>query len=144
MARISHIAIFTDLANVGKLVDFYVDVFGLTVSRRSKSGSVFVTDGYIQVALLVMEARAASPEEAGIMGHRGKGIDHFGITIEADEEAQIHEKLAKHGVSLFLPPLGRPFVEDAFIDVDGNKVDLTKTGLRQLEGVGAGLPLTAE
>ena len=66
---------------------------------------------------------------------RPKGVDHFGFTADKDEIATIHAKLAQHGVKLFKPPAARPYVEDGFLDVDGNKVDLTTDVLRPQETV---------
>ena len=123
MAKIKHIAIFSD--DPERLAKFYVDVFGMKIihrtERREGSGnSVWVTDGYMEVAL-IHPASEASP----------RGINHFGFTFEPDEKAAIFEKLPKCGGELFQPPPGRPYIEDAALDVDGNKFDLSTTGLRR-------------
>jgi catechol 2,3-dioxygenase-like lactoylglutathione lyase family enzyme len=128
MAKIRHIAIVTDRENIEKLVEFYTDVFEMQVTQRydyddPKGGGVFMTDGYLQVAILLPNPK------------RPKGIDHFGFTADPGEIPAIHAKLAKHGVKLFKPPTARPFVEDGFLDVDGNKVDLTTDVLRPQDAV---------
>ena len=61
MAKIRHIAIFTD--DPDELSKFYVDTFGLTITQplRSspESGSwVFLTDGYVHLALISPARRA--------------------------------------------------------------------------------------
>ena len=51
MARIQHIAIFSD--DPEKLAEFYSEVYGMQVSGRSK-GDVWVTDGYMNAAFRLM------------------------------------------------------------------------------------------
>ena len=50
MARIKHIALTTQ--NPAKVATFYKDALGLKEIRRSPSGAVFLTDGYINLAIL--------------------------------------------------------------------------------------------
>ena len=71
MAKIQHIAIFSD--DPEKLAGFYVDTYGMKVTGRSK-GDVWVTDGYMDVAL-IMRKNESAPKP---------GIHHFGFTLEAD------------------------------------------------------------
>jgi catechol 2,3-dioxygenase-like lactoylglutathione lyase family enzyme len=123
MAKIRHIAIVTDRDNIEKLVSFYVDVFGMEVTQRypyreGKGGGVFMTDGYLQVAILLP------------VPNREKGIDHFGFTLDEDEREGVYAKLKAYGIAPFQPPEARPYVEDGIIDVDGNKIDLTTDVLR--------------
>ena len=68
MARIRHIAIFSD--DPEHLAKFYVEVFGMTVKGKTEDGgSVWMTDGYMDIALLKRTSELA-PE----------GVHHFGIT----------------------------------------------------------------
>ena len=117
MAKIKHIAIFSE--NPAKLAEFYKDVFGMKIPGESQ-GDVWVTDGYMDVALISRKSeRAPKP-----------GIHHWGFTLDADEKPKIYEKLIKQG----LPPsdpraedptIDRPYVEDKGHDIDGNRYDLT-------------------
>ena len=50
MARIKHIALTTK--NPDKVAAFYKEGLGLKEIRRSPSGAVFLTDGYINLAIL--------------------------------------------------------------------------------------------
>ena len=122
MARIQHIAFFTEDAE--RMAKFYCEVFGMKVTQRMdrtpESGSAgFITDGYMEVAI----NEPFDPKSP-------KGINHFGFTIDAAERAGIMKRLAERGISPITPPADRPYIEDAVKDVDGNKFDISTTGLR--------------
>lgn len=121
MAKIQHIAVFSD--DPEKLAEFYQDIYGMEITGRS-SGDVWMTDGYMAVALLSRK-HAEAP----------RGINHFGFTITEDEKAEIYRKQTERNLAPFdpraaNPEIVRPFVEDAAFDVDGNKFDLTTAGKR--------------
>lgn len=121
MPQIRHIAIHT--REPEKLAKFYIDVFGMTVhqSYPSVEGSeraVFLTDGYMEVAL-IHDAR----EER-------QGIDHFGFTLDPKEKPAVYEKLASYGIEPRKRPAERPYAEDRLADIQGNKIDVSTTGLR--------------
>ena len=84
-------------------------------------GDVWVTDGYLDFALLSRKSEK-SPKV---------GINHWGFTFEdADEKARAYAKLKAHGLEPWdprkeNPEIDRPFVEDAARDIDGNRFDLT-------------------
>jgi catechol-2,3-dioxygenase len=50
MAKIKHIAIFTE--SPAKLAQFYTEVFGMTVTDTIGDRAVWITDGYVDLALL--------------------------------------------------------------------------------------------
>ena len=113
MAKIRHIAIFSD--DPERLSKFYVDVFGMEVKGTSKNnGAVWMTDGYMDIALLLRRSELA-PE----------GVHHFGITVDPEERAGVFERLAEQDACIMTPPPGRPYVEDAVKDADGNKFDIS-------------------
>ena len=56
MARIKHIALTTK--EPAKVAEFYKTAFGLKELRRSPSGAVFLTDGYIHIAVLTTKGRS--------------------------------------------------------------------------------------
>ena len=121
MARIRHVAVYTD--EPVKLAEFYVDVFGLEKMREvhtAKGGhAVFLSDGYLDFALINPEIRE-SP----------RGIHHFGFTLDPNEREDVLERLKAYGIEPEPAPRDRPFIEDAVFDPDGNKFDLSTTGLR--------------
>jgi hypothetical protein len=126
MALIKHIAIFSD--NPRKLGEFYRDTFGMTITGEdAKGGAVWVTDGYMNVALLPRR-----------MEKSPKGIHHFGFTLDASEKAPVYEKMKKLGLEPYDPRqpgegFERPYIEDAAHDIDGNKFDLSTTDLRKMK-----------
>ncbi len=124
MARIKHIAIFSE--NPAKLAEFYVDVFGMKITGESQ-GDVWVTDGYVDVALISRKSeRAPKP-----------GIHHWGFTLDEDEKAEVYDRLAARNLPpsdprVEDPTIDRPYVEDKGHDPDGNRYDLT-TGKREMD-----------
>jgi catechol 2,3-dioxygenase-like lactoylglutathione lyase family enzyme len=121
VARIKHIAVYTD--DPVKLAEFYVEVFGLekrAETHTAKGGhAVFLSDGYLDFALINPELRE-SP----------RGIHHFGFTLETQERDDVVERLKARGIEPAPAPRDRPYIEDAVFDPDGNKFDISTTGLR--------------
>jgi catechol 2,3-dioxygenase-like lactoylglutathione lyase family enzyme len=86
MARIKHIALTTkDPANVA---EFYKAAFGLKELRRN-NGNVFLTDGYIHIA--VLKTKGEESLDMGAHGPHFTGIHHFGF--EVDDLAEAGHKL---------------------------------------------------
>jgi catechol 2,3-dioxygenase-like lactoylglutathione lyase family enzyme len=122
MAKIRHIAIFSD--NPENLAKFYVNVFGMEIKGRSNArgdgtSAVWMTDGYMDIALLPRSTELA-PE----------GLHHFGITLDAGEKEGVYERLKQADAWLMKPPPGRPYVEDACKDADGNKFDISTSQIK--------------
>lgn len=122
MAKIRHIAIFSD--DPERLSEFYVDVFGMEVKGKSETGgAVWMTDGYMDIALLRRTTDLA-PE----------GLHHFGVTLEPGEKEGVYQRLAEKDAWLMKPPPGRPYVEDACKDADGNKFDISTSQIKADKG----------
>lgn len=118
MARIKHLAIKT--VDPERLAKFYVDVFELEIVSRSDNGAVFLTDGYLNLALL--RARADVPP----------GLNHFGF--EVDDVAEISERLEKAGMAgPEVRPNNPPYAEERAMDPDGNMFDLSVHGYQREE-----------
>ena len=106
MAKIRHIAIFSE--NPRKLAEFYVDVFGMKVTGVDDLGNAWITDGYMDVALIARRSEKAPKA----------GINHWGFTIEPGDKADIYAKMKKYGVTPYSPYVDspeahRPYAEDA-------------------------------
>jgi len=118
MAKIRHIAIFSD--DPENLSKFYVKVFGMTVKGKSDTGgAVWMTDGYMDIALL-KRSNELAPE----------GLHHFGITLDAGEKEGVYNRLKEADAWMMKPPPGRPYVEDACKDADGNKFDISTSEVK--------------
>jgi catechol 2,3-dioxygenase-like lactoylglutathione lyase family enzyme len=123
MAKIRHIAIFSD--DTENLAKFYVNVFGMEIKGRSNSrgdgsnAAIWMTDGYMDIALLPRSSELA-PE----------GLHHFGITLDPAEKEGVYERLRQADAWMMKPPPGRPYVEDACKDADGNKFDISTSQIK--------------
>ena len=91
MAKIKHIALTTN--DPAKVAAFYKEALGLQEIRRSPSGNVFLTDGYINMAIL--NWKTEKDADVGANGPNYSGIHHIGFQVESLE--QIAEKLAEAG-----------------------------------------------
>ena len=114
MARIRHIALYSD--NPEKAATFYARGFDLKEVRRSPSGSVFLSDGYINLALL-------KSKEAG-----AKGLHHFGFQVQNLESAQEKLRQIKPDIEIISPHDGVTFAEYKLKDPDGNTFDISEKG----------------
>ena len=83
MARIKHIALTTK--NPDQVAAFYRDGLGLKEIRRSPSGAVFLTDGYINLAIL--NWKTDKDADVGANGPNYNGIHHFGFEVDDLDEA---------------------------------------------------------
>jgi predicted enzyme related to lactoylglutathione lyase len=117
VAKIRHIAIFSE--DPAALAEFYADVFDMKIQGKSNEGAVWMTDGYMDIALLPRRHELAP-----------QGVHHFGITIDEDEKEHVYRRLKERGNFVMKPPPGRPYVEDAVKDADGNKFDLSTSAVK--------------
>ncbi len=118
MPKIRHIAIKT--LDPAKLARFYEEVFDMKVMMRRDTGSVYMTDGYLALALLPSRGEVAT------------GIEHLGFHVDDMEE--IASRLEKAGVAA---PKVRdndpPLAETRATDPDGNMIDLSVHGYERAE-----------
>src|SRR5207253_11463644 len=76
MAKLRHLAILTHQPD--RLANFYKRVFEMKEMYRTKNGSVHLSDGEVNLAIL----NATDPKEPG---HQ-PGLYHFGLHVEDNEE----------------------------------------------------------
>lgn len=119
MARIRHLAIKS--TNPERLGDFYEKAFGMEIIHRSPNGGVYMTDGYLTLALLKSRPGDMPP-----------GINHFGFEVENARE------LSKKLEDLDVPaptvrPATTPFAELRGMDPDGNLFDISEHGYAEVE-----------
>jgi catechol 2,3-dioxygenase-like lactoylglutathione lyase family enzyme len=112
--KIRHLAVMC--MNPDKLAKFYCDVFDMEVVARNGSGGVFLSDGYMNLALLKQQAVGKSP-----------GLNHFGFHVEdADEIARRMSKWEVVGPEK--RPADRTFAEQRGTDPEGNNFDIAEGG----------------
>ncbi len=113
MAKIRHLAMFT--TDPEKLVKFYEDVFDMKVVLRRDTGAIYMTDGYINLAVLKNK------------GNQNSGLNHFGFQV--DDMAETIQKLEDAGgLVASLAAHNSPYAEQRTIDPDGNTFDLSVHG----------------
>ena len=129
MAKIKHIALTTK--DPAEVAAFYKEAFGLQEIRRSKSGAVFLTDGYINLAILNWKTEA--DPDVGANGPNYSGIHHFGIQVddldeasEALERAQGQRLTQKTGLDT--APTGHRNFEMKWAGPDGVVFDISHSG----------------
>ncbi len=83
MPRIRHIALTTK--DPDKTAAFYKQAFGMREIRRNPRGAVFLTDGYINLAIL--NWKTEKDADVGAHGPNFSGIHHFGFEVEDLDEA---------------------------------------------------------
>ena len=118
MAKIRHLAIKTKSPE--RLAAFYEQVFGLRRIRSEKSGAIYMSDGYLTLALLRNRGEATP-----------SGINHFGFHV--DQIDDIREKLNKFDEPLTQRPADRPYAEYRAMDPDGNLFDVSVHGYDEAE-----------
>src|ERR1700752_4954385 len=118
MATIRHLAIKTKSPE--RLPPFYEEVFGLKRIRSEKGGAIYMSDGYLTLALLRNRGEATP-----------SGINHFGFHVY--DVASIEDKLKAFEKPLTQRPANRPFAKYRAMDPDGNLFDVSVHGYDEAE-----------
>ncbi len=119
MARIRHLAIKS--TNPERLGEFYAQAFGMEIIHRSPNGGVYMTDGYLTLALLQNRP-----------GDMPSGINHFGFQV--DDARELTEKLVAMGSpEPTQRPASTPYAELRGMDPDGNQFDISEHGYADVE-----------
>jgi catechol 2,3-dioxygenase-like lactoylglutathione lyase family enzyme len=118
MTKIRHLAIKTKSPE--RLAAFYEEVFGLKRIRSEKGGAIYMSDGYLTLALLRNRGEATP-----------SGINHFGFHV--DDLDDIEERLKKFEEPLVQRPANRPYAEYRAMDPDGNLFDVSVHGYDEVE-----------
>ena len=110
---IRHIALYTP--DPRRMTDFYCKVLDMKEVERTDRSSIFVSDGYINLALLYQ--RKEEP----------MGLNHFGFHVKNNEEMQ--ERAERAGVRRGAARPDRiPFAEYRVHDPEGNGIDISQKG----------------
>jgi catechol-2,3-dioxygenase len=112
---IRHIALYTP--NPQRMADFYCKILDMNEVERTDRSSIFVSDGYLNLALLYQR------KEEPI------GLNHFGFHVKSNEEMQ--DRVEKAGVRRGAARPDRiPFAEYRVHDPEGNGIDISQKGWR--------------
>jgi catechol 2,3-dioxygenase-like lactoylglutathione lyase family enzyme len=116
-----------------KLAKFYCEVFDMKVVQRNGRQNVFISDGYITVALLSQKAEG-----------KPCGLNHFGFHVEDSDVIAGRMKNWKV-VGPEQRPADRAYAELRATDPEGNNFDLAEGGFERGAPGGSleGAPVTA-
>ena len=115
MPTIRHLALKTKTP--AKLAEFYTQVFDMKIIHTEKSGSVFLSDGYLTLALLRNRGEAAP-----------SGFNHFGFQVEDLKETQRRIEAAGGTFFFDLGDERQGTFERKFKDPDGVVFDISEHG----------------
>jgi len=130
MAKIRHVAMTTQ--NPSEVAEFYKKAFDMEEIRRSDNGAVFLSDGYINLAIL--NWKTEKDADVGINGANFSGIHHIGFMVDDLDDAC--EKLddvkgeqlnSRDGLETMSPTGPRNF-EMKWAGPDGVVLDISHTG----------------
>jgi lactoylglutathione lyase len=131
MPRIKHIALTT--ADPAKTAAFYKEAFGMREIRRNPRGGVFLTDGYINLA--VLNFKTEKDADVGAHGANFSGIHHFGFEVESLDEAAERlehangkELTAKDNLDMEMAAGSHRNFEMKWAGPDGVVIDISHTG----------------
>jgi catechol 2,3-dioxygenase-like lactoylglutathione lyase family enzyme len=112
---VRHIALYTP--NPQRLADFYCSILDMREVDRTDRGSIFVSDGWVNVALLFQ--RKEEP----------LGLNHFGFHVKSNEDLRLRAERAgvRPGAKR---PARIPFAEYRVHDPEGNGFDISEKGFR--------------
>jgi catechol-2,3-dioxygenase len=120
MAKLRHLALWTRQPE--KMAEFYKRVFEMSEMYRTKNGSIHLSDGEVNLALL----NANDPKDPN--DHVRVGLNHFGFHID-DQETVVQRirEIYPEGAPQARPK-GTSYAETRGTDPDGNMIDLSTWG----------------
>lgn len=107
--RIRHIAINVPDEEREKMANYYKGIFGLEEKYRGPTGAIYLSDGFVDVALI------SSPRLSW-------GINHFGFQVESI--AAIEEKAQTTANANTPAAVAESWIRDPL----GNRVDISEKG----------------
>jgi catechol 2,3-dioxygenase-like lactoylglutathione lyase family enzyme len=118
MPKIRHLAIKTK--SPARLAEFYQKVFDMKIINQEKSGAVYMSDGYLTLAILRNRGEATP-----------SGINHFGFQV--DDLNEVEARLKEFDEPMTTRPSTRPYAEYRAMDPDGNLFDISVHGYDEVE-----------
>jgi catechol 2,3-dioxygenase-like lactoylglutathione lyase family enzyme len=119
MSPLNYLAIMCD--DPQRMRDWYQRWFGMEEVNRTPEGTIYISDGHLNVGLL---KRGSAPDEED----QHSGVHHFGFQI--DDIMEIERNLEDFDPSLRLErrPSEDPYAEYRLTDPEGIVVDLSERG----------------
>lgn len=112
-APVRHIALYT--ADPQRLANFYQTVLSMKVVDQTDRSSLFVSDGYINLALLYQRTEEKL------------GLNHFGFHVRSNED--MRDRVERAGLARGARRPDRiPFAEYRVHDPEGNGIDISEKG----------------
>lgn len=131
MPRIRHIALTTK--DPAKAAAFYKQAFGMRELRRNPQGAVFLSDGYINLAIL--NWKTEKDADVGAHGPNFSGIHHIGFEVEdlddasqKLEQAEGKQLTAKDGLDMEMAAGNHRNFEMKWAGPDGVVIDISHSG----------------
>jgi catechol 2,3-dioxygenase-like lactoylglutathione lyase family enzyme len=113
--KLRHVAFV--VRDAAELAGFYREQLEMELFHVDPDGSHFLTDGYINLALIQHRLDSETPT----------GFNHFGFTV--DNVPTVSDRMVAAGVPRPVTrPTDRPFAEYRAIDPEGNWFDLSEHG----------------
>ena len=131
MAKIRHIGLTTK--DPDAVAAFYKEAFDMEEVRRSENGAVFLSDGYINLAIL--NHKTNDDADVGPNGPNYDGIHHIGFQVDDLESAsakldKVHGKRlqSKDTVDAAMGPQGPRNFEMKWAGPNDVVIDISHTG----------------
>ena len=131
MAKIRHIALTT--SDPDAVAAFYKEAFDMEEVRRSENGAVFLSDGYINLAILNHKTNADA--DVGPNGPNYDGIHHIGFQVDDLDSASAKlEKVngkrlqSRDTVDAAMGPQGPRYFEMKWAGPKDVVIDISHTG----------------
>jgi len=119
MSNVKHMSFICRDPDV--LKEYYCRWFGFEELNRIPDGSVYLTDGYLNVGLLQKDSEVAgdSPE---------LGLHHVGFHVKSIEEIKTRLKEFHPSIQIEKRPMNDPYSEYRIRDAEGLAIDLSERG----------------
>ena len=119
MSELNYLAIMCD--DPSQMRDWYQRWFGFEELNRTQDGTIYLTDGHFNVALL---KRGSAPGEA----HQERGLHHFGFQVDSILEVERNLEDFDPSIRIERRPKEDPYAEFRIHDPEGIIVDLSEKG----------------
>jgi catechol 2,3-dioxygenase-like lactoylglutathione lyase family enzyme len=119
MAKIKHLAIIC--RDPDQVKEYYCRWFGFDELNRTPDGSVYLTDGYLNVGLLQKDSEVAGD-------NADFGLHHIGFHVESIQEIKKRLKEYSPSIQLERRPKNDPYSEWRIRDAETLAIDLSERG----------------